>query len=575
VNQRPAADETRDVVVLGAGAGGMTAALVAATEGLDVLLLEKTDLIGGTTAISGGMVWAPNSELAGTAGDSREQAAAYLRATVPTAGGETLRAAFLAAAPAAIAYLQRHSAVRLRPVPVYPDYYPDAPGATMHGRVLEPLPFDGRQLGDAFTLLRPPLREFTLFGGMMVAREDIPRFRAVFRSPGAAVRVARLVATYLVQRLRHPRGTDLVLGNALAGRLLYSLRHRRVPIRTGCAVVRLDRPHDRVTGVVVRDAEGEHRIAARRAVIIATGGFSHDAVRRQELLPAAAQSLSAAAPGASGDGLRLGIAAGGTVETGEFGPAYWSPLSHYQAADGRQVRFPHTVTDRGKPGLIAVDDRGCRFTNEARSYHEFVRAMLAAGDTAVPAHLICDRRFLWRYGLGAIRPMALRLQPYKAAGYLHQADTVAGLARVLGIDPRVLETTVAGYNGDARQGVDREFGRGGDVYQRHFGDPEVRPNPCVAPIERPPFFAVTVYPADLGTASGLTTNARAQVVDGNGAPVPGLYACGNDMSSIMRGAYPGPGITLGPALTFGYLAALHAAGNRSGAAGQAGGASDA
>lgn len=556
------ATEEFDVIVIGAGAGGMTAACVAAAEGLSVLLLEKTRFVGGTTAISGGMVWAPNCDFVEARDDSRARVEAYLHTTVPTADGRDLRDAFLEAAPAAIAYLQRNTAVRLMPVASYPDYYPEAEGATTRGRVLEPVPFDGRALGAAFALLRPPLPEFTLFGGMMVSRADLPHFRNVFRSPRSAARVARLASAYLLQRLGHSRGTDLVLGNALVGRLVKSLIDRAVPIRLGVELARLEMRDGRAAGVVLADENvGKRFIAARRAVILATGGFSHDGERRRSLFPPGAEALSAASEGATGDGLRLGTAAGGTVETGELGPAYWVPASQYRRADGRRVVFPHTVTDRGKPGLIAVTSEGQRFTNEAVSYHDFVRAMLRTSNlgSAIPAHLICDRRFLWKYGLGAIRPMTLRLDAYKTSGYLVEADSLGELASALGVNAEKLAATVVLHNRDAHIGVDTAFGRGSNVYQRHFGDADVGPNPCMAPIEKPPFYSVAVYPADLGTACGLAVNAHAQVIGRNHAPVLGLYACGNDMMSIMQGAYPGPGITLGPALTFGYLAARHVA----------------
>lgn len=555
--------EEFDVIIVGSGAGGMTAACVAAAEGLSTLLLEKTRFVGGTTAISGGMVWAPNCDFAEASADSRSQVEAYLRETVPTENGQPLRDAFLDAAPAAIDYLHQNTAVQLAPVATYPDYYPEVNGATTCGRVLEPVPFDGRALGDSFALLRPPLAEFTLFGGMMIGRADIPHFRNVFRSIRSAARVARLVSAYLVQRLTQSRGTNLVLGNALAARFLKSLIDKSVPIRLGVELVRLEMRNGEVSGVVLADEHGgEVFVEARRAVVLATGGFSHDIGRRGELLPPDAADLSVAAEGATGDGLRFGIDAGGDVETVDFEPAYWVPASHYKAADGRHVVFPHTVTDRGKPGLIAVSSEGKRFTNEAVSYHEFVRAMLRTGNdgTAVPAHLICDRRFLWKYGLGAIRPMILSLREHKATGYLTEAASLTELAHALGINAETLDETIRLHNRDACNGVDTAFGRGSNVYQRHFGDADVGPNPCLAPIETAPYYAVAVYPADLGTACGLAVNAHAQVLDRNRAPVPGLYACGNDMISIMQGAYPGPGITLGPAITFGYLAALHAAG---------------
>jgi succinate dehydrogenase/fumarate reductase flavoprotein subunit len=550
-----------DVVVLGAGAGGMTAACVAAVEGQKTILLEKTPYVGGTTAISGGMIWAPNTALDRGGTDSLEQAETYLRQTVPTESGRELRRTFLEAAPAAIAYLEQNTAVQLKPVPIYPDYYPDASGSTTNGRVLEPMPFNGRELGAAFELLRPPLPEFTLFGGMMVGRPDIVHFRNMFRSVKSAARVARLVSAYALQRIRNRRGVDLVLGNALAARLMKSLLDRSIPIRLGVEVVRVERRRGRIAGVTVIQNETEQFIEARRAVILATGGFSYDSVRRQVLLPPEAQEVSTVEEGATGDGLRFGEAVGGYLEKGEFGAAYWTPASHYRRADGRWVRFPHTVTDRGKPGLIAVNSEGRRFTSEAVSYHDFVQAMLRPDNagSAIPARLICDKRFLWKYGLGAIQPMTLWLRPFKTVRYLTEARSIRDLAGALGVDADTLEATVARHNHDARGGVDTEFGKGSNVYQRHLGDADVQPNPCMAPIETPPFYSVSVYPADLGTACGLVTNTHAQVLDESGAPIPGLYACGNDMNSIMRGTYPGPGITIGPAIVFGYLAAIHAA----------------
>jgi succinate dehydrogenase/fumarate reductase flavoprotein subunit len=217
------------------------------------------------------------------------------------------------------------------------------------------------------------------------------------------------------------------------------------------------------------------------------------------------------------------------------------------------------VTDRSKPGLIAVDQRGKRFVNEALSYHEFVRAQLRRGAQAVPAWLVCDRRFLWRYGLGAVRPFTRRLGRHLASGYLRRAETLVDLAHGLGLPAQEFDATVAAWNHDARRGLDTRFGRGGDIYQRHLGDAEHQPNPCVGAIEAPPFYAVAVQPADLGMAAGIVTDEHARVLAADGQPIAGLYACGNDMQSAMNGAYPGPGITLGPALVFGYIAARHAA----------------
>lgn len=550
-----------DVVVLGAGAGGMTAAAVAAAEGLSVLLLEKTGQVGGTTALSGGMVWLPANAKMAEAGipDTPDQARLYLRHTVPGEAGAAAREAFLANAGRMLAFLEARTAVRLRPVVPYPDYYPDLPGATPGGRVLEPLPFDARELGADFALLRPPLPEFMLFGGMMVARPDIVHFRHLGRSWRSTARVARLVAAYAWQRLGgHPRGTTLVLGNALAARLLLSVRRLGVRLRLGVAAEELLLEGGRVVGVVVAEGGRRRVVRARRGVVLATGGFSHDPVLRARLLPPAAGPLSAASPGNAGDGIRLGLGAGGRLGEGAAGNAFWTPVSRLCRRDGSDGVFPHTVTDRGKPGLIAVNRAGRRFVNEAVSYHDFVRAMLRASGregAAIPAWLVCDRDFLWRYGLGAVRPFTRSPAAHVASGYLKAGATLRALAAAAGIDAAGLEATVARYNEGARRGVDEEFGRGGDAYQRYLGDPERQPNPCVAPIERPPFYALAVHPGDLGTAAGLVTDAAGRVLGAGGEAVPGLYACGNDMASIMNGAYPGPGITLGPAMVFGFLCA--------------------
>jgi len=544
-----------DVIVLGAGAGGMTAAAVAAAEHLRVLLLEKAPLVGGTTAISGGMVWIPNNPKMAAVGraDSRADAEAYLAATIPGPPDDSLRTAFLDHANEAIAYLEAHTSVRLRPVVTYPDYYPDLPGATLGGRVLEPVPFDGRTLGAAFTLLRKPLPEFMLFGGMMIERPDVPHFRRAFRSPRSALRVARLLLRYARERCTLDRGATLCLGNALVARLLHSLQQLHVELRLGAGAAGLVIEDGTAVGVTVAG----RTLRATSGIVLATGGFSHDPALRARLLPPKAGMTSATSPDNTGDGIRFGLDAGAALGEGEAGNAFWTPVSCFRRADGSDGVFPHIITDRAKPGMIAVNQAGMRFTNEAISYHAFVLAMFRADNVSpsIPAYLICDRKALWAYGLGAVQPFALSLRHPIESGYLARADTIPALAARLGIDPAALTRTVTDYNRDAAQGQDPAFGRGGNAYQRHLGDPDHAPNPCVAPIVAPPFYAVTLRPGDLGTSAGLVTDAAARVLGADGAPIRHLYACGNDMNSLMRGAYPGPGITLGPALTFGYLAA--------------------
>lgn len=528
-----------------------------------MLVIEKTDYVGGTTAWSGGMVWIPANSKMNEAGlsDSVTDAVRYLSSTVPDPANAGLRAAFLARGPEAVAYLEANTEVRLQPVKVYPDYYPERLGATSGGRVLEPVAFDGTRLGGAFARLRPPLPEFTLFGGMMVNRLDIPHLRRAGKSLRSTLRAARLVSEYALQRLRNPRGTTLHLGNALAARLYASLMARQVEVLFSAEIEDLSMQGDRVSGVVIRHGSRDRPIVARRGVVLATGGFSHDAMLRKRFFPAAAGSVSATNTSSTGDGLRLATAHGAALNKEATSPAYWVPVSLFRRADGSRGVFPHTVTDRAKPGVIAVNAAGRRFVNEALSYHEFVLAMLrdSNGEPDRRFYLICDRQFLWAYGLGRIKPFTRNIRRYVASGELIEAPDIAQLAAKIGIKPSTLTATIASYNSDAKEGRDPEFGRGSTIYQRHLGDISHKPNPCVALIVRAPFFAMRIYPADLGTAIGMKVDAQARVLREDGSPIAGLYACGNDMGSIMNGNYPGPGITLGPALTFGYIVGRHLA----------------
>jgi len=558
-------NDVYDLIVIGAGAGGLTAAATAAAHGRKVLVLEFSNRVGGTTAISGGMVWIPANHKMRAAGlsDSLDAARDYLRRVVPDCEADPRMAAFLARGDEAIRFLDEHTAVKLRPVRRYPDYYPDLPGATAGGRVLEPLPFDGRILGSAFALLRDPLPEFLLFGGMMISRDDLPVLRRAGRSPRALWHAMKLVARYGLQRLRAHRGTSLVLGNALAARLLKSALDLGVEIALGASVVQLDTNAGSVSGVRIDRAGRVVSLRARHGVVLATGGVSHHRDLRRSYVPADAGELSAAvASGATRGGIHyaqeLGARLSRPSSSLDDALAWWVPVSQFERSDGREAVFPHVVTDRAKPGLIAVNREGRRFVNEAVSYHEFVRAQLREAERSIPAWLICDRRFLWNYGLGRIHPFALSVRKEIESGYLQRSDTLEGLAQALGLPAAALYETVRTFNASAVNGEDPQFGRGSDIYQRHLGDGDHRPNPCVAPIESPPFYAVAVHPADLGMAAGLVTDENARVLRGDGRPVAGLYACGNDMHSIMNGAYPGPGITLGPALVFGYLAARHA-----------------
>ena len=317
----------------------------------------------------------------------------------------------------------------------------------------------------------------------MLDRADIPHFRKAARSLRSAVRVAGLLARHTWQRLAHPRGVSLVLGNALAARLLQSLLQFGVSIRTDTEVSALWFQGRSVGGVTVKTPQGMCAIQARRGVVLATGGLAHNAKLRQRYLPAAV-TASATVATDTGDGISLAEAVGAAVHEGRQGNGFWVPLSRFRHSGGDDAVYPHTVTDRAKPGIIAVTRDGKRFTNEARSYHEFVRAMLLAriGGTSNPAYLICDSRSLWRYGLGAIKPFTIFLRRHLNQNYLYRGATIGKLAAKIGIDPKTLETTVEQYNRFAIEGRDPEFGRGEDAYQRHLGDADIAPNPCVRPV---------------------------------------------------------------------------------------------
>ena len=535
-----------DVLVAGAGAAGMAAALVAKNEGLEVLVCEKSAMVGGTTATSAGTAWVPRDTAA---------AARYVEALLPSPEQREQRVAYLAHAPEAIDYLARKSDVRFAIAGPHPDYR-DADGAAREGRALSPLPFDGRQLGADFARVRPPIEEFMLLGGMMVAKSDIAPLVGRFSSPSNFMHSARLVTRYAMDRLSYPRGTRLVMGNALVARLYWSLRRSQVPILCESPLIDLVAEGARIVGARV----GEVAVKARRAVVLATGGFGNNLTLRAAFMPAAAPAYSLACAEASGDGMsaatRFGAAVAGTQRTG----AFWTPASRTVRKDGSAGLFPHLLLDRAKPGLIAVNSAGRRFVNEGCSYHDFVEAMFESHRQVptIPAFLLCDASFVPRYGLGAIPPGTRELSRYEASGYIVRAPTLAQLAQKLGIDARPLEETVARYNRFAEQGEDPEFGKGGTVLNRFNGD-STRAHPCLAPIAQPPFCAMKVWPADIGVSAGLATDAHARVLRRSGEPIPGLYACGNDMASIFQATYPGPGITLGPALAFAYRAAMHAA----------------
>lgn len=548
-----ATKDAYQLIVLGAGAAGMTAAITGAALGLDVLLLESSPYAGGTTAFSAGSVWIPNSSLAKQSGDDPQKAATYMHATVGNRAPEKLTSAFLSHGPEAVDFLQRLGATDLVAYPYHPDYLAEAPGATTHGRVLGPRPFDAGVLGKSLTRLRPPLPEFTLFGGMMVDRVDIGHLLAAHRSLNSLSHAVSLVLRYGRDRVFHGRGTRLVMGNALAGRMLATLLRLGVEMRTEANVTDLVIEQGEVRGVVL---DGKP-IAARNGVVIATGGFPHHSALREALYPKPVAQYSAVPGDNRGGGIDLARAAGGSLSEGHANAAFWAPSSVRTRRDGSVAVFPHFFLDRAKPGIIAVNQQGRRFVDESTCYQRFVEGMYSA--QAIPCWLVCNIRFVRKYGLGMIRPRTANLKPFLDDGYVFQAPTLAELAGKIGVDPAGLAASVKANDAYARTGVDRDFGRGGNAYSRNLGDASHGPNPCLGPIGEGPYCALPIHPADIGTSIGLRTDEFSRVQDASGQPIDRLYAAGNDMSSVMGGVYPGPGVTLGPALTFGYIAARHAA----------------
>lgn len=472
--------------------------------------------------------------------------------------------AFLEHGPRMVDFFRRRTAVQFIDGNLIPDFHGKQPGAGTGGRSVCAAPFDGRELGPRIERLRPPLDLIAPWGMGIASGPDLRHFMNSLRSWPSFIHVTRRVLVHFSDLLLHRRGMQLVNGNALVARLAKSAFDRGIHIWTSSPVRELLRDGGKVCGAIVDTPNGEVEVRARRGVMLAAGGFPHDPARARQLFPhtpSGREHWSAAPFGNTGDGLRMGEAAGGTVSDDLPGAGAWAPVSLVERGDGSVGHFPHLI-ERAKPGIIAVRRDGRRFVNEAGSYYDFIAALFAATPQGEAAEcwLICDHRFIRRYGLGRVRPAPFPLGPLLKSGYLKRGDGIDALAAACGIDAAGLADTVARYNPPAARGEDPEFGRGDTPYNRINGDAECQPNPCVAPVEQGPYYAVRVVPGSLGTFAGLRTDADARVLDAGGRPIDGLYACGADMDSVMGGRYPAGGITLGPAMTFGYIAAHHMAG---------------
>ncbi|AOE85070.1 FAD-dependent oxidoreductase [Pseudomonas sp. TCU-HL1] len=555
-----------DLLVIGSGAAGLAAAVTAAHHGQKVILVEKEAVFGGATAWSGGWMWVPRNPLARRAGieEDIEQPRTYLRNELGEHFRPELVDAFLEACPDMVGFFEQHTSLQFVDGNGIPDMHGDTPGAATGGHQVIAAPYDAREVGDLLPRLRKTMRETSFMGMPIMAGADLAAFLGMTRSLRAFAYVTRRFTTHLYHLARYGRAMHLVNGVALVGRLAKSANDLGVTLVASAPAKRLLIEDGEVRGaVVVRDG-AELGIRAR-AVVLAAGGFPNDPARRKAMFPRDASghdNLALPPLSCSGDGLRLGESAGGTVADDLRSAVAWAPVSKVPYPNGTFGHFPHII-DRGKPGLIGVLKNGRRFVNEAGGYYDYVDAM----NKAIPegeescSWLICDHRFQRRYGLGFARPAPLPLWPHLRNGYLKRGNTLAELAEACGIDPAGLTTTVEAFNHHARRGEDPEFGRGSTAFNRRNGDAtHPGPNPCVAPIEHGPFYAVKVQPGCFGTFAGLRTDGQARVLDANGQPIPGLYAAGTDMASVLGGHYPSGGINLGPAMTFGYIAGRHAAG---------------
>lgn len=556
-----------DVLVAGSGAGGMTAAIVARKHGLNVIVVEKEPYIGGTTALSGGYLWVPNNSVNKAAGtrDSLEAARTYLQYEAGNQFDPARVEVFLKEGPKMVDYMQTNTEVRFEPAVAFSDYHPDAPGGIPGGRTILTKSVRGSILGKDLPKLRRPRPELTLFGLTIGSGKELWHFYRATRRVSSALYVTKRLFLHGLDLLMHGRGMLLTNGNALSARLFRTAIDSGVKVWLKSPVKALNRNEaGEVVGARIATPKGERIIVARNGVILACGGFPQDLVLRTAIYPHNAREgehASAASPGNTGDGLRLAQAVGGQVREGYPNHAAWAPASLVPRKDGTFAPFPHFI-DRGKPGVIAVRRDGKRFVNESNSYHDFVQALVRVTppEEVAEAFLIADHRTIRRYGLGFAKPAPLPLKPVLDSGYLQSGNTLEELAANVGIDAKNLAETVDRWNADIPSGKDSAFGKGSTAYNRFHGDPEVQPNPCMAPISTGPFYALRVIPGDIGTFTGLQTDENARVLDTSGQPIRGLYAVGNDMASVAGGNYVGGGITLGPAMTFGYVAARHAAG---------------
>ncbi|WP_187414475.1 3-oxosteroid 1-dehydrogenase [Nonomuraea sp. PA05] len=534
-----------DVVVIGAGAAGMTAALTAAKRGLSTVVIEKAPTFGGSAARSGAGIWIPNNEVILAAGvqDTPAKAATYLARVVGGTVPIERQQAFLAAGPAMLSFVMRNSPLRFRFMDGYSDYYPELPGGMPNGRSIEPAQLDGNILGAELTRLNGPY--IPTPAGMVVYSADYKWLTLAAVNPkGLEVSAAALLrGTEAALRGEKP----LTMGQSLAAGLRAGLLAAGVPVLLNTPLLDLIVEGGRVTGVLTPSGP----VRARRGVIVGSGGFEHNAAMRARFQrQPIGTSWTVGAEANTGDGIAAGERAGAALDL--MDDAWWGP----------SIPLPgepyFCLAERTLPGCVLVNGNGVRFVNEGAPYSDVVHVMYdrnGSGAPHIPAWLIVDQNYRNKYLFRDVAPLLPLPDAWFDSDAAYKAWTVEQLAVKIGVPQAALRGTINRFNGFAVTGRDLDFHRGDSAYDRYYADPLVRPNPCLAPLWLAPFYAFRIVPGDLGTKGGMRTDARARVLRADGSVIPGLYAAGNASGAVMGHSYAGSGSTIGPAMTFGYVAA--------------------
>lgn len=552
-------DEEYDVVVIGSGAGGMAAALSAQALGLSAVVLEKSDKYGGTSAVSGGGIWVPCNDQMKAHGisDSQSDARRYMGDLIGEGVAPERIDAYLHNAPEMVRFLAKQG-VEFRCVPLYPDYYPDRPGSKQGGRSLEPMPFDASKLGDEFSHQREAFRGTQLMG--RVAMDTIQAHILFTRAKGWLLLTLRLMLGYWFDwswRRKTHRDRRQVLGQSLVAQLRHAMQRKNVPLKRSIAMESLIEVGGRVTGVLASQNGRKLRIHARRGVVLASGGFESNQQMREQYLPQPTQvKWTAAPPINQGDGILAGKALGAKLD---FMSRTWgSPTVDVPGAAQQTTLF----VERALPGCLIVNKHGRRFVNEAATYPDVVDAMYAdhaKSGGSVPCWIVFDATFRYKYPMGPLLPAQIAPDKKLPAAWLdrvyYRADTLAALAAKIGVDAAGLRESARLIGEYAKTGVDLDFAKGGTSIERYYSDPNNKPNSCLGPVVKAPFYALRLDAGEIGTKGGLLTDASARVLREDGSAIEGLYAIGNCSSAVMGPTYAGAGSTIGPAMTFGYVAA--------------------